>query len=225
MSKYNSLPALLLSLLLTACGSSPNPGLEPGTDTPTENVGESAAATDADIAAGSAEDGSDIAPQPEPVDVDQLAYEAAIETLKNGSTEAALDELQRLSGIVPDKPRIFTNLGLAQFRLEQFEAAEQTFREAVLRDADDAVAHNHLGILQRRKGQFQEALQAYQRAINIDVKYAHAHLNLGILFDLYLQDLEKALTQYRMYQSLTNDENKTVAGWIVDIERRMKTNS
>ena len=94
-----------------------------------------------------------------------------------------------------------------------------------MRDSADAVAYNHLGILQRRKGQFEEALMAYQRAIEIDVKYARAHLNLGILFDLYLQDLEKALAQYRVYQTLTDEQDKQVAGWIVDIERRLKSDS
>ena len=59
--------------------------------------------------------------------------------------------------------------------------------------------------------------------IKIDSKYARAHLNLGILFDLYLQDLEKALQQYRKYQKLTSDENTQVAGWIIDIERRRQS--
>ena len=85
------------------------------------------------------------------------------------------------------------------------------------------MALNHIGILERRKGNFENALQAYQRAIEIDAKYARVHLNLGILFDLYLQDLEKALQHYRLYQTLTNDENEQVAGWIVDIERRLQT--
>ena len=46
-------------------------------------------------------------------------------------------------------------------------------------------------------------------------------MNLGILFDLYLQDLEQALAHYRRYQELMSEENEQVAGWIVDIERRL----
>jgi tetratricopeptide (TPR) repeat protein len=226
MPKYNSLIALLLSVMLVACESAPKPGIEPAPSA-------SAATSDADAPAAevsvdatqtgeeAGDDSGETAPT-EPVDANQLAYEAAVETLKAGATDAALDELQRLSEITPNQPRLFTNLGLAHYQLEQFDAAEQAFREAILRDSADAVAYNHLGILQRRKGQFEEALMAYQRAIEIDVKYAHAHLNLGILFDLYLQDLEKALQQYRVYQSLTDEQNKQVAGWILDIERRLK---
>ena len=150
-------------------------------------------------------------------------YEQALEALKAGDSETARALLTTLSEDAPDKPRLFTNLGLAYFQQQQPELAEQAFLQAIERDPDDAVAHNHLGILQRRQGRFQEALVQYQRAIEIDSGYARAHLNLGILFDLYLQDLEKALQQYQTYRSLAAGENDRVDGWIVDIERRLKS--
>ena len=221
MPKFNSAIALLLAVLLTACGSTPGPVIEPEA----ADTASTTATTGADTQLSATDETTDDGAEAAPVDPAQLAYQAAVEALRNGDAEAALSELQRLSETVPTMPRLYTNLGLAHFRLEQFDAAELAFREAVLRDDDDAVAHNHIGILERRKGQFQQALQAYQRAIEIDVKYARAHLNLGILFDLYLQDLEKALAQYRVYQTLTNEQDKQVAGWIVDIERRLKSDS
>ena len=163
------------------------------------------------------------APVPEPIDYNQRFYEEALAALKAGDTGAALELLVALSADAPDKPRLFTNLGLAYFRQQQPDLAEQAFLQAIARDPDDAVAHNHLGILERRKGRFQEALTHYQRAVEIDSGYAGAHLNLGILFDLYLQDLEKALQQYQIYRSLGAGENARVDGWIVDIERRLKS--
>ena len=168
---------------------------------------------------------AEIEPQvePEPVDFAQQDYLQAIAALKNGDTAEALELLLRLSREAPDKPNVFTNLGLTYFQLQQAELAEKAFVQALARNADDAIAHNHLGILKRRKGQFQDALLEYQRAIEIDADYARAYLNLGILFDLYLQDLGKALQQYRKYLELTSEENAQVAGWIVDIERRLKS--
>ena len=209
--------ALLLAALLSACQSLPEPAPEvmPEVGTEVKPVSAGNATTSA------AEPVTE--PEPVPVDLDQLAYDEAIAALKNGAADKALKLLTRLSQDAPDKPRLFTNLGLAHFQLQQSELAEQSFQQAIARDSDDAVAHNHLGILQRRQGRFQDALQEYQRAIKIDSKYAHAHLNLGILFDLYLQDLEKALQQYRKYQKLTSEENTLVAGWIIDIERRLKS--
>ena len=203
-------------LLLAACQSgAPKPAPQPQqpvVEAAPQSAAESTSTTEA-------------APPPEPVPVDfnQQLYDQALVELKKGDTEEALALLTRVSRDAPDKPRLFTNLGLAYFRLQQPERAEQAFVQAVARNPDDAVAHNHLGILQRRKGQFEEALGHYQRAIEIDDDYARAHLNLGILFDLYLQDLEKALQQYQQYRSLASEENALVDGWIVDIERRLKT--
>jgi len=217
MLKSSSKIATLLAVaLLTACQSAPKP--EPETAQPAAQP-----AAETMVSDSAAEPTAAPEAEPETIDLDQLAYEDAIVALKEDHAETALTLLIRLTGDGVEKPRLFTNLGLAHFRLQQYELAERAFQQALARDADDAVAHNHIGIVERRKGNFENALQAYQRAIKIDAKYARAHLNLGILFDLYLQDLEKALQQYRLYQSLSNEENEQVTGWIIDIERRLKT--
>ena len=203
--------ALIAALLLTACQGVPQPAPQPQaevaeTPQPASPVAEMV-----------------VPVAPEPIEFHQQLYGQALTALKSGDTEEALVLLTQLSQDTPDKPRLFTNLGLAYLQLEQSELAEQAFGQAIARNPEDAVAYNHLGILQRRKGLFQEALVQYQRAIEIDSEYARAHFNLGILFDLYLQDLEKALQQYRKYLDLTSEENAEVAGWIVDIERRLKS--
>jgi lipoprotein NlpI len=222
MSKFSShIIALGLLALLSACQSLPDPEAE--------------VVSEAQVSANEVGQRNEVEPvaevvaeieppvEPEPVDFAQQDYLQAIAALKNGDTAEALELLLRLSREAPDKPNVFTNLGLTYFQLQQAELAEKAFVQALARNADDAIAHNHLGILKRRKGQFQDALLEYQRAIDIDSDYARAYLNLGILFDLYLQDLGKALQQYRKYMELTSEENAQVAGWIVDIERRLKS--
>ena len=163
------------------------------------------------------------ATEPRPVDPNQQLYEQALAWLKSGKTERALKLLVQISNDAPDQPYVFTNLGLAYFKLQQLEFAEQAFKQAIARNNKDAVANNHLGILQRQKGQFKEARTHYQRALAIDSDYASAHLNLGILFDIYLQDLKQALRHYQKYQALVSEEDTQVAGWIVDIQRRLKS--
>lgn len=209
MSIFNSRALLVLALLLlAACQSAPKTAPEP------EPVVEPAPVSEAPATEPAAE--------PEPVDFYQQFYTEAVASLKRGDTEEALELLLQVSTDAPDKPYVFTNLGLAYFKLQKMDLAEQAFQEAISRSKTDAVAYNHLGILLRYKGQFEEARKHYQRAIAIDSDYAYAHLNLGILFDIYLQDLKLALQQYEKYQSLIGDENKQVAGWITDIQRRLK---
>ncbi|NNE63965.1 MAG: tetratricopeptide repeat protein [Gammaproteobacteria bacterium] len=155
-----------------------------------------------------------------PVDSSRLDYQAALQQLKLGE-DAAIAQLEKLSQETPGLEYIFSNLGIAYFNQNQYEQAEVAFERAISLNKDDAVAYNHMGILTRMRGEFQKSRQHYERAISIDDEYAAAQLNLGILFDIYIQDIKQALTQYRKYQTLTNNENKTVAGWIVDIERRL----
>ena len=206
MLKFNNIAAFLVAaLLLGACQSGP--------DKATLAKPEVAVAPNAEEPAAEAE----------VVDFYQQFYEDAVATLKSGKTALAVELLVQVSNDAPDKPHVFTNLGLAYFKLQELDLAEQAFKQAIARDDKDAVAHNHLGILQRQKGQFREAMNRYQRAIQINSSYASAHLNLGILFDIYLQDLDLALRHYQKYQSLTGEEDTQVAGWIVDIKRRLKS--
>jgi len=200
---------MLTLLLLAACQSGPKTVPEPAPAVEPAPVSEASA--------------TEPVPEVEPVDFYQQFYIEAVDSLKRGDTEQAIELLMQVSTDAPDKPYVFTNLGLAYFKLKKMDLAEQAFQEAISRSKKDAVAYNHLGILLRYKGQFEEARKRYQRAIAIDSNYAYAHLNLGILFDIYLQDLKMALQQYEKYQALIGEEDKQVAGWIADIQRRLKT--
>ena len=206
MLKFNNITTVLLAaLLLGACQSGPDKATLPKPE----------------VAAAPATD--ETATETEVVDFYQQFYEDAVATLKSGKTAQALELLVQVSNDAPDKPYVFTNLGLAYFKLQELDLAEQAFKQAIARDNKDAVAHNHLGVLQRQRGEFNEARDRYQRAIAIDSGYASAHLNLGILFDIYLQDLEQALRHYQKYQSLVSQQDNQVANWIVDIQRRLKS--
>jgi tetratricopeptide (TPR) repeat protein len=206
-NKHRLLP--LVILLLTACQVGPE--LQPAEPEPETSAFENEAEL------------TESAPEPDPIDYVQQDYDAAIAALKAGEAKQAMELLIQVSRQAPEKPYVFTNLGLAYLQLQEYEPSESAFRQALEYDDDDAVAYNHLGILQRQQGLFSDARRSYQRAIDIDDDYAGAHLNLGILFDIYLQELDKALAQYQKYQALISQEDKQVAGWIVDIERRLKS--
>ena len=115
-----------------------------------------------------------------------------------------------------------TNLGLIYLNKKQLDKAEHALRKAISLNPGDSVAYNHLGIVLREKGLFTESKAMYLNAIKHNSDYAIAHLNLGILYDLYLQEFKDALEQYKQYQAITNNDDKLVDKWIIDLENRMK---
>ena len=197
MSTFNKLLLITLAtFIIAACQSTPKPVPAPAPETMVV---------------------------PEPVDLNLQSYEKALSELKAGNTDLAIDLMENVIAVGPTYQYIFTNLGLAHFKQQNYDQAEQAFLLALESDDSDAIAYNHLGIIKRIQGKFDHAKQSYVKAIAFDPGYAIAYLNLGVLYDIYFQDLELALRQYKKYQILIGTSNETVARWIIDIQRRIKS--
>ena len=149
-------------------------------------------------------------------------YQSAVTAAKQGDIDQAITRLNSIIKTSPVFSPAYTNLGLQYLKNKQLKEAETTFKKAIELNSSDAVAYNHIAIIMRHRGDFSDALKMYRLAIESDPEYANAHLNLGILQDMYMHELPDALQQYMRYQELTNDKDKLVAKWIIDIERRIK---
>lgn len=151
----------------------------------------------------------------------QAAYDRAILSAKAGRDQEAIDLFREMTEAHPGAAIGYTNLGLLYLKTGDLSLAEASLQQAVTLNTADAVAYNHLGVVLREQGRFNDALKAYLQALKINDQYADAYLNLGILYDLYLQDLAKALQQYKRYQALTGEGDQQVSKWIVDLQRRV----
>jgi Flp pilus assembly protein TadD len=149
-------------------------------------------------------------------------YAAARQSMRDGKTEQAKKQLQRLAQENPKLAGPLTNLGIIQLNENDLAGAEHSFRDAIKRNPKSAQAHNQLGVALRLQGRFQEAEAAYQAALEAEPVYSLAHRNLGILYDLYLAKPKEALAHYRVCQKLAGSEDKEIEGWIIDLERRVK---
>lgn len=49
-----------------------------------------------------------------------------------------------------------------------------------------------------------------------------SHWNIAVLYDLYLGQPAKALKHYQAYQQVTEQPDKRVHGWLVDLQHRIK---
>jgi tetratricopeptide (TPR) repeat protein len=148
------------------------------------------------------------------------AYNAGLELLQDEEFEAAETHWQGLTEQYSEFPGCWTNLALAQYRLEQFSEGLDSLNKAVSLKQDFCPAYKILGLVQRELGQFSAAESSYQTAVQCDPADAEVRYNLGILYDLYLHDLAKALEQYQRAQSMMSEPDATLAIWIADLERR-----
>lgn len=134
---------------------------------------------------------------------------------------AAESTMQQVVAQWPELSGAWLNLAKIQLKLEQVAAAEQSLQQAVAANENNVFAWNSLGVLLRDQGRFEEAREAYTNALTRWPDFAQAHRNLGILFDLYLHQPERALHHYREAKALEEEEDRVLAGWIVDLERRL----
>jgi len=155
--------------------------------------------------------------QPQPLPAD---YEKALALMGSGDYGAAIPVLQAFSAEHPELAGPYINLGIAFGRMKDNGAALAALNKGVELNPDNATAYLQRGILYREKGDFQAALSDYQQALKLQPDYALAHRNIGILYDLYLQQPAEALAHYKRYLQLIGGEDKTVNGWVIDLERR-----
>ena len=150
-------------------------------------------------------------------------YERALNAVKAGREREAEQALLAMGRAYPDLSGPRANLGILYFRLGKFEEAEQALVQAIKINPERPAYYNQLGIVYRARGRFDDARKAYEKALRVDPNYSKAHLNIGILYDLYLNDLAKALQHYERYQQLHVPVDKQVAKWIVDLNQRTRT--
>jgi len=149
------------------------------------------------------------------------ALAAALVPLRAGQYDKALAALRALTAEYPRYSGPWANLGIALARLGRDAEAEAALRQALALKAAAPEVHNELGMLHRRAGRFDEARAAYAAALAAAPDFPLAHRNLGVLCDLYLSDLDCALTHYQAYARLAPPDDKEIELWIADLQQRL----
>lgn len=147
-------------------------------------------------------------------------YDEAHRYLNNEDLQQGIAVLEDVVEEAPmvTAPRI--DLGVAYHRSGNLEAAEENLLLALELNSAHPAALNELGIVYRKTGRFADARRQYEGAIAVYPGYHHARRNLAILCDIYLGDVDCALTQYEAYMATVPADTEAEM-WITDLRNRM----
>ena len=79
-----------------------------------------------------------------------------------------------------------------------------------------------MGFIEKQKGNIVKARDYYLRAIEIKDNYALAHYNLALVYDIYIQDIPKAIGHYQKYLALIKRKDQKTAEWVEQLKASMK---
>lgn len=150
----------------------------------------------------------------------RIDYDRALDLLDQGRLEEGVAVLETVAEQAPElsAPRI--DLGVAQHRLGNLEAAEENLKMALAINPQHPIALNELGIVYRKTARFSQARQSYEAALAVYPGYHYARRNLAILCDLFLADLDCALQNYEAYMATVHSDDEA-SMWLKDIRYRM----
>ncbi|MEJ2755848.1 MAG: tetratricopeptide repeat protein [Gammaproteobacteria bacterium] len=150
-------------------------------------------------------------------------FQSGIDQMKAGDWSSAIKTWRALAKALPKASGVRLNLAISLSEQGDLRAARTELDAGIAANKRNVELYNWAGMIARRQGEFTQAEQYYQTGIDQWAGYPPLFLNLGILYEVYLNEKEKALKQYRVYQALQAKPDSQVSKWIVDLERRVST--
>jgi tetratricopeptide (TPR) repeat protein len=150
----------------------------------------------------------------------RVDYDRALELLGQGNLQDGSDLLESVIDKAPDLSAPYIDLAIAHHRKGDLEAAQRYLDAALEISPNHPIALNELGIVYRKTARFSEARQSYEAALAVYPGYHYARRNLAVLCDLYLADLECALSNYEAYMTTVHSDDEA-AMWLRDVRYRL----
>lgn len=126
-------------------------------------------------------------------DVDNQGMPIALESLAKEGALASADQdwpraraaYQKMIQAAPQNALAFANLGIVEYRMENFEAARAALRRSL--QLNPTISQNWitLGLVYHREGSFELAIASLARALHEDSRDPRAHLYMAVVINDY----------------------------------------
>ena len=146
-------------------------------------------------------------------------YRKAITLLNSNKLDKAKEIFVEFKSERPELAGPYANLAVIYLKKNDPDKALELVKIAVEKNPKLPYALNLLAYLEQMNGEIALALNHYKQAIKNKNDYAIAHYNIALLYDIYLQDIDSAITHYERYMKLINNKDKNTADWLEQIKR------
>lgn len=152
-------------------------------------------------------------------------YQLALLELDKKNYSKAQSLLLNLNKENPQLAGPLANLGLLHLMQQELGKAEAYLSRALELNSKMPEALNLMGLLSTHNRKIRDAESYYQLALKHKADYSNAHYNLALLYDVYLQNIEKAVQHYRQYLQLIDNTDEETKSWLEQLELTLKQQS
>ena len=152
-------------------------------------------------------------------------YKNAIVALNNNELAKAEKLFISMSERQPNIAGSWANLALISIKQDNLAQAEVYAKTALEKNPNMPQALNLSGYLAQKKGAINIAKSYYLQAISHKSDYALAHYNLALVYDVYLQDIAKAIEHYQFYLAYNEQQDENTENWLEGLQATMAANN
>ena len=149
-------------------------------------------------------------------------FKKGLSAMKEGEYSEAERFFREFIRKNPKLAGAYTNLALIYYDRDEFERSLKLVNRAIELNPEQSQALNLRAQLMIEKGEIHKARSDYLRAVELNPGYLNAQYNLALLYDIYLQDIKRAIQHYEIYLSLLNQPDEPTSEWIEQLKRTLK---
>ena len=129
-------------------------------------------------------------------DPNQAHLQSIINLYTEGQLQQALSESSKMLERFPNSVILYNIAGASNAALMQFDAAIESYKQALRIKPDYADAYYNMGVALNDKGDPEAAIESYKQALRIKPDYAKAYNNMGVALN-DKGDPEVAIESYK----------------------------